>query len=130
MKAVAILLSMLVTTSVFSSSGNECYLKLTVDHYSNSTHFYREALETDRDYGRDYQGYSYFIIRDILSELGCKRSSINFGKGPRGKSATRCMKAINGVISSLSCYVESNIGYFFITWDQLDNANIIYNRWD
>jgi len=28
------------------------------------------------------------------------------------------------------CYVETNIGYFFIMRDMLDGVNIIYNRWD
>lgn len=28
------------------------------------------------------------------------------------------------------CLIETNLGYFVITPDYLDNLNIIYNRWD
>ena len=31
---------------------------------------------------------------------------------------------------SKSCYISSDIGYFFVTFDPLDGAWVIWNRWD
>jgi hypothetical protein len=127
---IATLLSTILISSTFASAENECYLILTNNYEYDSIHFYREAKESDRDYGRDFLGSSYFIIRDVLKDIGCKRQSINFGKGPNGKSRSKCNKVAPGINSSRVCYIESNLGYFYVTWNQLDNSNIVFNRWD
>lgn len=41
-----------------------------------------------------------------------------------------CKEIIPGNSFSKSCYGESDLGYFFISVDMLENVNIVLNRWD
>jgi len=88
MKSLIVLLfSLMISTAWAVPVDNECYLKLTNNYERDSAHFYRVVDAEDRDYGNDLQGYAFFIVRDTLEGIGCNRSSINFGKGPRGKAS-------------------------------------------
>jgi hypothetical protein len=41
-----------------------------------------------------------------------------------------CREIMPGNPSSQVCYLESKVGYFFVTMDMLDHYFVTYNRWD
>ena len=81
---------------------------LAGDFYENSESYVKEAI-------------SYFV-RDIRS---CQNE-----KGSALISNVKCHELIPGKVYSKNCIAESEIGYFFVSLDMLDNVNIIFNRWD
>lgn len=115
---------------VVASPEHDCYLLITNNYEKDSVHFYRQAKDSDRDYGKDYLGNAFYIIKDVLAQIGCSADSVNFGKGPDGKSKSRCEKIVPEINSSRVCYIESNLGYFYVSWNQMDSANVVFNRWD
>lgn len=131
---IKILLPLLIAlslTSVAQASTDSCLEAFTADNTEDSRSFSVNLTDINmRDYGRDYQAESIFIIRELAKELGCNRKDINFGQGPHGRSHQRCETLLRGRAHTAVCYIETNIGYFFLTKDFLDKANITYNRWD
>lgn len=98
----------------------------TQDTYNYSMH----SDDVDRDFGKDYLAEAIYTIRLLIDRQGCSKGDINFGNGPHGKSHSRCTKVVGHQENSRVCYVETNLGYFFLTKDFLDNINITYSRWD
>jgi hypothetical protein len=86
--------------------------------------------DVDRDFGRDFLAEAIYTIRLLLDREGCRKTDVNFGKGPYGRSHSRCSKIIRNQEHTRVCYVETNLGYFFLTKDLLENVNITYSRWD
>ncbi|MBL6988956.1 MAG: hypothetical protein ISR65_04230 [Bacteriovoracaceae bacterium] len=83
------------------------------------------------DYGNDHLAYGIKSIRILLEKRGCRRQDINFGRTSFGRSSrSRCRAIVPKQESSRVCYVETNIGFFFVTWDMLTGVNITFNRWD
>ena len=109
-----------------------CQRNLTDNFSKDSRHIVLNLDEVlDRSYGRDYQAEAIYLVRAALRKVGCNgRADINFGQGPLGRSKTRCARLHRDAYSSLSCYVESSQGYFFVTKDLLTKAHVIFNRWD
>lgn len=123
---------LLLAVSEFSSaSETRCIDRLT-DAYSTDSMSHTINLNdiNIRDYGNDHLAFSIKIVRELLNEVGCSGNDINFGRSSRGRSHSRCHQVLRGVPSSRVCYVESNLGYFFLTRDMLTNVNITFNRWD
>ncbi|MBT3235178.1 MAG: hypothetical protein HN353_04445 [Bdellovibrionales bacterium] len=113
------------------ASRMSCELILSGNHSQNSSMYSLDMDNLgDRDWGRDYLGLAFHSIRHLLQQQGCERSDINFGKGPFGQAKSKCLYLVRDHQASHVCYVESNIGYFFLTWDMLTGINIVYNRWD
>ena len=109
----------------------ECIDRLTNGHNDNTTSARYNLQNLNlRDYGRDYLAQAIAVIRVHVKELGCSKKSINFGKGPWGRSQSRCTLVARGVESSRVCYVESNLGYFLVSTGFLDDMTVVYNRWD
>lgn len=127
---VLIFLICVNATSSFATSF-KCLDTLTLSHNENSRVFNLNLDDYEiRDYGSDELAKAISLIRIVIKEEGCSRSDINFSKGPVGRSRSRCSKVVSSVDSSLACYVETNLGSWFVSYDFLENAKIIFNRWD
>lgn len=119
--------------SSLKSRGYTCNDKLT-NNYSRDFSFYtlnRDQLSHLRDFGPDHLAQSIIYIRYLLNEvIGCQRDEVNFGQGPLGRSQSRCSKLSPKVDFSTVCYVETNLGYFLVHSDFLENITFQYHRWD
>ena len=82
------------------------------------------------DFGRDYVAYSVKTIRLYIDRLGCNQRDINFGQGAQGAAHSRCESIVRDRENSRMCYVESNLGYWFIHKDFVDDIHIMFHRWD
>lgn len=125
-----VLLSLFVSFSALAGE-SECLSKLTQNHQDDSRSFELLLDEYEiRDYGNDYLAQAIAVIRLVINDLGCARKDINFGKGPFGRSRSRCSQVVRSVDTSRVCYVESNLGYWFVSYDLVDQATVTFNRWD
>lgn len=114
------------------ASKDTCLSKLTYDFAVDSRSF---KVDTDSMVvlgdEKDYLTQAISIVRGTLDLHGCDgRSDINFGHGPMGRTKSSCKQLIKGRDYSVSCYVESSLGYFFITKDLQTNAFVVFSRWD
>ena len=134
MRKLLVAALILTSTSIFAQSemkGSKCLDILTDGHRRNSQNFSLDLNEYDApSFGRDYLAQAIFVVKKVINNEGCSRQDINFGKGPFGRSHSRCQFVQPGMHSSLSCYVESNLGYFQISYDYLGMANVFFSRWD
>ncbi len=112
------------------ASARDCIANLTNNSLQDTFSYSLHADDVDRDFGRDYLAEAIYTIRILIDREGCKRDAINFGQGPHGRSHSRCSKIIRNQEHTRVCYIETNLGYFFLTKDLLDNINITYSRWD
>ncbi len=112
------------------ASTRDCITTLSANGELDSVNYTLHADDVDRDFGRDYLAEAIYTIRALIAQEGCSRSDINFGQGPHGRSHSRCTKVIRNQEHTRVCYVETNLGYFFLTKDLLENINITYSRWD
>lgn len=83
-----------------------------------------------RDYGRDYTAQAISVVRAVLDKAGCRANAVNFGQSSFGRSKHGCHQLVGGRELSRTCYIETNLGSFIVTYDFMDNAYIIYKRWD
>jgi hypothetical protein len=105
-----------------NASESRCINRLTNDYAQDSV--------TLRNYGNDHLAFSIKIIRNLLEDVGCSKAVINFGRSARGRSHNRCDQILRGVPNSRVCYIETNLGYFFVTKDMLTKVHVTFNRWD
>ena len=114
-----------------ASSSFECRSRLT-DNFSKNTimvNFNYDPTEI-RDYRKDYLADGIAVLRLFLERKGCSRNDVNFGKGPFGRSASRCRLVERYSPHSRVCYIETNLGYFLFSKNLIGNAQIIFNLWD
>jgi hypothetical protein len=123
---------LLLAVSEFTSADEtRCINRLTDSYSSDSITHTLNLTDLDvRDYRNDHLAFSIRMVRELLRERGCSRSDINFGRSANGRSHSRCEQVLRGTPSSRVCYVETNLGYFFVTRDMLTNVHITFNRWD
>lgn len=43
---------------------------------------------------------------------------------------SHCKNIIGNDDATKVCYISTNVGYFFVMKDMMENVNVIYNRWD
>ncbi len=120
---------------VFLSQGvqagpKDCVTTLMGNDTGDTYNFNFHSDDVDRDFGRDFLAEAIYTIRLLLDREGCSPKDVNFGEGPHGRSHSRCSKVVRNQEHTRVCYVETNLGYFFLTKDLLDNININYSRWD
>tara|TARA_R110000868_G_scaffold246448_2_gene503095 strand:+ start:2358 stop:2756 length:399 start_codon:yes stop_codon:yes gene_type:complete len=84
----------------------------------------------DRYFGNDHVASAIHYVKAMLEKKGCSRSQVNFGRGAFGRSKPRCTYVAAHVPTSQSCYIESNLGYFFVTRDLMTKVHVIFSRWD
>ena len=126
-------LSILLTLSLQNAHADayDCRRVLSGNFSTDSRHYALEAaLWDEAEFGKDHMKGAISVIRELLKRNGCERSDINFGVGPNGRSKSRCVEVSPAHPTSLSCYVESNLGYFFLTKDMLTKIHVVFSRWD
>ncbi|MFG1483177.1 hypothetical protein ACRXCV_14550 [Halobacteriovorax sp. GFR7] len=130
-----LLASLLISSSAFAYTKTtlNCIKKLTYDLNVDSRAFKVNTDEVDADI--DFEGRpldeAIAIIRTTLELNGCNsHNTINFSKTPSGRAKSRCVELVPGQDYSMSCYVESNMGFFFVTKDLQTDAFVVYSRWD
>ena len=129
-KGMILVFGMALISNVFATPTEG--MKKTTNDFSVTTTFTNidlNQLEL-RDYGKDYLAQAIAVIRVYGDQQGCERSDINFGKGPNGRSYSRCRLVERYSPHSRSCYVETNIGYFMVTKNLGDNMHLVFNLWD
>ncbi len=130
MKSVLASLCLLFSLTV-SASPMECTRLITNDYELSSRPFTLNVDNIDTNFPEtDRLAHAHKIAREVIKSVGCEQKDINFAKSPTGTSKSKCSMISPGRTASMSCYVESNIGFFFVMWDMNQNANVIYNIWD
>lgn len=121
--------SILISQTIFASA-ETCINKVTQDNRYDSRSLTFNADEYV--FENDHVGDSYNLIRLFIERKGCGRKDIRFTAGPgsvrSGKAV--CNNVAKGYHHSRVCYVESNIGFFFVMRDMMNGATVVYNRWD
>lgn len=113
------------------ASESKCYDTLTQGENFDSRTFTMNVDVIDvRDFGRDHLAQAIAYVRVLLDDLGCSKADVNFGEGALGRSSNRCVQISNNREYSRICFVETNLGYFFVSRDFLTGINVVYNRWD
>lgn len=121
----------LVLSAPSFASPESCRVVLTNNYEKDSVNYNVDLdnLEITAPVA-DKLGQATQIVRYIVSQQGCAKADISFGKGSEGMAKSKCSLITPDRTASLGCYIESNLGYFFVHWDMGHTANIIFNRWD
>ena len=129
-KGIIIAITLAFISGTYASS-TDCIRRITHDFtYSTTfTNIDLDQLEL-RDYGKDYLAQAIAVIRVYVDKKGCEKTDINFGKGPNGRSYSRCRLVERYSPHSRSCYVETNLGYFMVTKNLGENMHLVFNLWD
>jgi hypothetical protein len=130
LKSLLALGLLILLSLTINASPKDCIDELMMDASADSYNFSLHSDFVDRDFGNDYLAEAIYTIRVLLDQNGCSQNDVNFGSGPHGRSHSRCSKLISNLDHTRVCYVETNLGYFFVTRDLLDTFNISYSRWD
>jgi hypothetical protein len=65
---------------------------------------------------------------ETLLEMHCSPEELNINI--RDNEYNACSYIIPRNPNSYACYLESTVGYFFVTADLMDNIFVTWNRWD
>ena len=129
-KGMIIALTMAFISNTYASS-TECIRRITDDFRYSTTFTNVDLSQLElRDYGKDYLAQAIAVIRVYIDQKGCNKKDINFGKGPNGRSFSRCRLVERYSPHSRSCYVETNLGYFMVTKNLGENMHLVFNLWD
>jgi hypothetical protein len=131
MKHLIMIMTLMTAFNSFASK-EACIGKLTHDYNVDSRAF---KVDTDAifvvGHENDHLAQAISIIRSLLDLEGCDgENDINFGHGPLGRTKSSCKQLIRGREYSISCYVETDMGFFFVTRDLQTNAYVVFSRWD
>lgn len=129
-KSFLALALLIVLSLAVQASPKDCIDSLMIDSTGDSYNFRVHSDNIADDFGHDYLAEAISVIRVLADEQGCSPKDINFGDGPLGRSHSKCDLILPDQEHSRVCYVETNVGYFFVTRDLLDTFNITYSRWD
>lgn len=129
-KSIIALAALILLSQGVQASPKDCASRLFSGSNLDSVNYSINSDEINRDFGRDHLASAIYTIRILIEDKGCSQSDINFGKGPLGRSRSRCTKLVGNQDHTRVCYVETNLGYFFLTTDFLETVNITYSRWD
>jgi len=121
---------LILLTQGVNANQKDCIQRLMGNRVQDSINFAIHSDDVDRDFGRDFLAEAIYTIRILIDREGCSQNDINFGQGPLGRSHSRCSKIVRNQDHTRVCYIETNLGYFFLTKDPLDLVNITYSRWD
>ncbi|HLE12291.1 MAG: hypothetical protein A2504_14755 [Bdellovibrionales bacterium RIFOXYD12_FULL_39_22] len=135
MKALIFVFLVLVSSTFINSAFAtpvSCIGNLTYNFSVDSVAYSINLDQTEvRSFGSDHLANSIQIIKALLQMKECEKTDVNFMKTPLGRNSySRCRQILDNNDNSRACFVESSIGYFFVTWDFLSRAHVIYNRWD
>ncbi|WP_127717358.1 hypothetical protein [Halobacteriovorax sp. HLS] len=105
------------------AAGN-CVQILSDNHSNDSRSYQVYDMDLEKDFDESPEEYSLEALNSLLSRLGCDSMS------QKDEGEVVCKEIMPGNNFSKVCYLENELGYFFISKDMLDSVNIIYNRWD
>lgn len=131
MRKLLLAITIMASANIMAAA-NTCLAKLTYDFSIDSRAF---KVDTDNinviGNENDYLAQGISIVRGVLDLHGCDgQDDINFGHGPLGRTKSSCEKLVRSRGYSLTCYIESNLGFFFVTRDLQTNAFVVFSRWD
>ncbi len=122
----------MMVLGAFSYAGNghaDCFQKISNDYQDDSRSFQVQDDVLEKDFEEQPLAYAKEALIHLLkNEIGCKENAISFNE--KASADEVCNELIPGKPYSKVCYLESNLGYFFISMDMMDSVNIIFNRWD
>jgi hypothetical protein len=129
MKKILIIATLLISSQIFASA-QTCIDKITLNNTIDSASI--TFVAEDYEFENDHVGDAYNLARLFVSRKGCGKKDLRFTGGPdSGRSGKAvCRNIAKGKPHSMVCYIESNIGYFFISRDMVSGATVVYNRWD
>ena len=130
LKSLLALGLLILLSQAINASPKDCIDNLMIDSNVDSYNFNIHNDDVLRDFGKDYLAEAIYTIRILLDKNGCSQNDVNFGRGPHGRSHSKCTEVIPSNEHTRVCYVETNLGFFFVTRDLLDTYNISYSRWD
>lgn len=119
MKTAIIRLTIFIS-SLSAQSTSTCHEKLSENYTKESRAFQihdEVALNGDS---------AEALIISVLQKLDCRWDEAN----PIAIRQKRCRDIIPNKQATRACYLETNVGYFFVLADMMGFKNIIWNRWD
>jgi len=113
------LMMALVCLVVFTTAhaGADCYTRLLKGGNDSVVH-QLNVMDVSPSY--TLKSMTITGLQNLLKDCGCKPTL----------NKVQCGQAIRGNDLTAICYVESDMGYFLVNRDYLDNLNVIFNRWD
>lgn len=116
---------LILTTLFMASAANaaDCYEALTANYTKDSQNFQLSEDEVG-NYDDIEIEYATSAVDGLMKKLDCAVPVIV------DHTASECAEIVPGNSSSLACYVSTDLGYFIVTTDYLENTNLLFNRWD
>jgi predicted DNA binding protein len=128
-KIIVVIMLSLVAFSIVETAHADCFQKLTNDYRNDSRSFQIQDSDVEAEFDINPISFSKSAVLFIIKEqVDCSANAINFSD--KSNSDKACREISPGKSSSKICYLETNLGYFFISLDMLGTANITFNRWD
>lgn len=123
MKGLSVFISLMAASSAmaFEQKSQECadYLERFQDS---------RAFSFPSNYATDLNLTAAKNTIEELLKAHCTVEDLNIDI--KNEKANNCSFVIPRNPNSYACYLESDVGYFFVTGDLLDNIFVIWNRWD
>ena len=107
-----------------SSNANDCYERLTANYSRDSQAFQLSEEGVDYSIERQTAQFAQSAVIALQEKLGCQ-----FEKSA-AEYKSDCKEIVPGVSMSRVCYVSTDVGYFLVSVDMLENINIVFNRFD
>lgn len=103
----------------------DCVAKLLNDYSldSQAFHYYHDEVADTFD-SSPRRGATAAVL-ELTRKLECDKEDDSI----RIKEVS-CQEMSPGKYFSVSCYVETTYGYFFVSKDMMEKVNLIYNRFD
>jgi hypothetical protein len=132
MKSLKFLVVLFLINS-FSYAFDGCYQSF-INSYDilDSKSFVINDEELENDFDENPEAYVKEALVMVMSEVpNCEDvvSQIRVSQKDSG-IVVKCQELLKGKSYSRSCIAESEIGYFFLNKDMLDNVNLFFSRWD
>ena len=132
-KSIVCLVLLVGAISIAKAESREtmdCQSRLT-NNFQDRTLMVNYHYNSDvvRNYGKDHLAETIAVLRLFVEDKGCARGVINFGRGPNGRSNSRCRLVERYSPHSRVCYVETNLGYFLVSKgiEYSSDMQIIFN---
>lgn len=121
MKVLFIVISLFA--SLAASADYDCYRKALDDFSVDSKAFQIHDEDAAVMFEDSAERASFKAIRELEAKLKCAEKSFEI-------SEISCKDVVPNNSLSRVCYVESQMGYFFISMDMMEGFNVVFNRWD
>ena len=126
LKLAASLLIIASTASV--AQGANCVRYLSNINPDSVTISLVESSLPENEGQRARLEFAQRMIWTSFGGVGCSVDDLNFNLADHSRN--QCKRIISSNPFSEACYLESEVGYFFVTRDSLDTVHVTWNRWD